>query len=116
MKVITPWTRSEENKLIMLCNRFNIEACAVVLGRTYGSIKNKMSELGVKSVFNNKGLGNARQFYAEAVANMMELENQGFSADDIANCFNSNFRTISVTMNRAKIKGFGAYPKRPDNE
>jgi len=107
---ITPWTTKELAELKRLALRFKMTDLCNLLGRSYGSIKHGLSIIGFKSPFNKTG--NRRIFYAENVACIFELKEQGFSFKEISKCFNVEADTIKNTYNRAKRCGFDAYPKR----
>ena len=106
------WKGVEINKLKRLYQKFDITGCAFILDRTYDSVRLKAIELKLVSPFNPLGRGNVRQFYAEDVAHMFELRHMGFGPAEIAKCFQSEARTITSTMSRAKKYGFDRYPKR----
>lgn len=104
------WTKKEHDKLAHLYARFDTKGCAMILGRSYASVKDKIKHLKLSSPRSTGG--NTRVFYAQDVANVFELVTMGFSHSDIAKCFNVPARTIQVTISRAKREGLSAYPKR----
>jgi hypothetical protein len=106
------WSTKEQQTLTRLSERFDIAALAFILNRSYDSVRLKFQELGITSKFNHKGKGKQRQFYAEDVANMFELRCMGFDLADIAKCFNSNARTISIIMSKARGNGISRFPYR----
>jgi hypothetical protein len=106
------WTGVEIKELKRLYQKFDITGCAYILNRTYDSVRLKAIELKLVSPFNPLGRGKVRQFYAEDVANMFELRCMGFGPTEIAKCFQSKVRTITVTMSKAKKLGFDRFPKR----
>lgn len=109
-----PWTMPELKRLATLYQKFKIEGCAMILDRTYDSVRIKAIEMKLKSPFNPLGRGALRQYYAEDLANMFELKAGGFSNSEIAKCFNTDPRAITLTMSKARKHGFDRYPKRSE--
>lgn len=104
------WTNKEVEKLLRLSKGFKEKDLAIVMGKTHPSIKAKLKEIGVKSKWTKTG--NRRKFYAEDIANIFELKDQGFSEKEISKCFNVIPKTINVVYNLAKRQGLEAFPKR----
>ena len=69
------WTGPEERKLINILKKFSIKACAEILNRSGPSISRKANRLGWKG----KPKGPSKAFYAEDIADMLELAEIGFS-------------------------------------
>lgn len=114
MKKSKFWTSRELEELKRLSSRFTEKDLSVVTGRSQASITYGLKMIGIKSPF-NKG-GNRRIFYAENVANIFELIDQGFSYKDIAKCFNVKPKTINIIYRRAIRTGFESFPLLSANE
>lgn len=106
------WSSPEQKRLAELYERFDMEGCAMILNRPAASVKYMVGQMGLKSPRNNRGMGNARVFFADSVANIFEFMTMGFGAEDIAKCFRVPVRTIQVIVKRAEREGFDAYPTR----
>ncbi len=102
------WTGPEEKKLIRIQGLFSLIYCAEILNRSINSIERKVEKLGV----GRKPHGQEQAFFAEDIANMLELVELGFTHSQIAMCFNSTRRSINSTLSRARKFGFEKYPKR----
>lgn len=108
MRTYKNWTSKELSELKRLALRFAIKDLGVVIGRPYDSVVHGLNMLGIKSPFNKPG--NRRIFYAENIANIFELVDQGFSYKEIAKCFNVPPKTINQVYRRAMRLGFDCYP------
>ena len=108
--MLKPWTGPEQKRLVELYKRFSIEGCAMVMDRSYASVKGMIQSMGLKSVHNTSG--NTRVFFADSVAAIFELMGMGFSHLQISQCFRVSTTTIRTTIERAEREGFDAYPKR----
>lgn len=104
------WTKREEQELTRLHQKFDTPSCMLIMGRTESSIKCKVNELGLVSP--RPSVGKQRIYYAEDVANMMQLKESGLSNSEIALSYKSAAKTICDVMTKAKRLGFQAYPLR----
>ena len=78
--------------------------------RPYGSILHGLRSINFKSPFNKTGA--RRIFYAENMANIFELVEQGFDFVQIAKCFNVPEKTVKTVYRAALMHGFDRYPLR----
>tara|TARA_R110002167_G_scaffold271300_4_gene477877 strand:- start:14183 stop:14524 length:342 start_codon:yes stop_codon:yes gene_type:complete len=108
MKVINLWTRAEEIKLARIYAKFEVSGCILILKRTRASIEYKARQLGLRSPRLNTG--NKRVFFANDIANAMELMGMGFDLESIAKCFNAKAETLYTVIKRAERLGIEAYP------
>lgn len=105
------WTRKEEQKLKRLHQRFTLENLAIVMDRSVHSVRKKATQLGLESPF--VSLGTEPEFYAEDIAVMFELKEQGFTVSHLAKFFRTTTARIRLHLDRAELKGMQAYKRRP---
>lgn len=106
------WTYLEIKRLANLYTSFNVAGCAFILKRSPNSIRHKLKELELNSPYLDKSGKQNRKYYAEDIANIMELRSQQFSWNEIGKCFNTSGRKLQHIVSYAKRHGFNKYPKR----
>jgi len=106
-----PWTYPEINEAMRLFVKFDAAYCASLMNRSVKAIERMATKQGVKVA----GRERSRAFYAENIAHIFELLEQGQETNDIAKCFNTTAQNIRSVVCIAKKHGFGKYPKRPES-
>lgn len=78
------------------------------LNRTPRAIEQRASDCNLKL----KSIPTKRRYFAEDVADMMELSDMNVGRVEIARKYRTSSSAISMLLMRAKKHGFDRYPKR----
>jgi len=107
------WTSKLEKECSLTYKNEGMQAAIDKFGIGKGSILAKMARMGIISGDDKVPYRQERKYYAEDAADMLELLSCGVSQSIIAEKYNTTKKIIQTIMNKAKQKGFDAYPPRP---